>query len=110
MKDRNSWEEKPYGELPDLLKECAAELGINLKDIGVDIGPENRNKTMWDINPQSRHKWHNLNIASKCYKCGRNIYGHLVIEKKTLKVCDSSNFMLFDEGTLCDQCRDGLQK
>jgi hypothetical protein len=45
-----------------------------------------------------------FNVATKCYKCKKTVYGRLVVSK-TLQVIDSPGFMMFgDKGIECECC------
>lgn len=91
-----------YKEFKKLLPDVMKEMNTTPEELGIEM--DKSLGTVWDINPQSRHKWHNIHITSKCYKCGNNIDGYIVLDKIKLDIVDTKSFILFDEGTMCTKC------
>ena len=105
MKDSDSYEnlEEVYKDLPNLIKEVCKEKGITPEQLGIDISKDHLEKTIYDINPQAREKFFNIKAIVKCSKCGKDAEGYIVLDRKDLKLVDTSGFMIFDE-PMCSRC------
>lgn len=105
MKDSDTYEneEEAYKDFPNLIKEACKELGTTPKQIGIDLSEDNLGKTIYDINPDHRDEWFNIKAVIKCSKCGKDADGYIVLDRKELKLVDTSGFMIFDE-PMCNRC------
>ncbi|MGZ5548358.1 MAG: hypothetical protein ACXWFZ_10455 [Nitrososphaeraceae archaeon] len=62
--------------------------------------------TIYDINPEPKKKWYKIDSMIECAKCKKMANGYIILDRMTLKVIDTSGFMIFDE-PLCDLCCEG---
>jgi len=59
--------------------------------------------TIYDINPDPQKRWFKIRSRIVCSRCKKDTLGDLIIDRKTLKIVDSSGYMFFEE-PLCDDC------
>ena len=97
---------KFYKDLPDEIKEACKKIGIAPEKIGIELGKEERDKTIWDLNPMSRDKWLRFETSITCATCGKQVKGHLILDKKELKLVDSAGFVILDK-PVCEECLGG---
>jgi hypothetical protein len=99
-----------YAHLPDAILEVCEKMGTTPEKLGIDIYADEKEKeNYWDMNPQKRKNLFRFEtINTECSQCkSKTISGKLILDKKTLRVVDSSGFMILFDEILCDSC---LQK
>jgi hypothetical protein len=62
-------------------------------------------KTMWQqLKPEQRKLFHRLKTHIKCFRCGKDVIGALLLTRERLKLQDTEGFVLLEEGPYCDNC------
>lgn len=94
---------KFYKDLPDVVKEACKRMATTSDKIGIEL--DAKGKTIWDLNPESRDKWFRFETDITCSACGKVAKGHLILDKKELKLVDSDGFVILDK-LVCEKCLD----
>jgi len=97
-----------YKEIPNVIEEICKQKGSSPDNIGYYDQGISGNKTIWDINPTGRDKLIRLNSTVECTNCKKEINGDVILEKDSLTVRDTSNFLLLSDGAVCKKCLENL--
>lgn len=93
-----------YNDLPFQIRRACRTMGTTPEQIGIDLSKIAKGyKNCWDINPEQRHLWLKILCVVKCSKCSKPTKGVIIVQKSTLKIIDSSGFVIFAD-PVCDNC------
>ena len=97
----------------DVEKEIYKELGEQLKRMqmegeipadAIDWDSPKMNQTIYDANPNSRHRWYKFETKAICSKCDNEVNGSLILTKNGNHLEDTGGFILFSSGIICNDC------
>jgi len=91
-----------YKELGDHMKEWEKDGSIPPDSIDWDL--DEGDADIYTKNPQSQYLYHRFITPFECAKCHRKLQGSLIIEKQSMRLHDSGNFVIFDHGLVCLTC------